>query len=89
MYKIIHHKIKPQTVLEVVHGFRPLSANPTKWSDTLEHFVGNLATNCLSVFDHFMGLVLNNLIVTLSAKFNILSDLNRSAFRTTVWMYKY
>ena len=31
------------------------SANPTKWSNTLTKFIGNLPTNCLSVFDHFMG----------------------------------
>ena len=39
----------------------PLSANPTKWSNTLKQFVGNLP-NCLSVFDHFMGLALKGLI---------------------------
>ena len=33
-----------------------LSANFTKWSNTLKQFVGNLPTNCLSVFDHFVGL---------------------------------
>ena len=32
----------------------PLSANPTKWSNTLKQFVGKLPTNCLSVFDHFV-----------------------------------
>ena len=31
----------------------PLSANPTKWSNTLKQFVGKLPRNCLSVFDHF------------------------------------
>ena len=31
----------------------PLSAKLTKWSNTLKQFVGNLPTNCLSVFDHF------------------------------------
>ena len=36
--------------------FNPLSANPTKWSNTLKQFVGKLPTNCLSVFDHFVGL---------------------------------
>ena len=36
----------------------PLSANPTKLSNTLKQFVGNLPTNCLSVFDRFVGLVL-------------------------------
>ena len=33
----------------------PLGANPTKWSDTLKQFVGNLP-NFLSVFNHFVGL---------------------------------
>ena len=40
----------------------PLSAIPTKWSNTLKQFVGNLPTNCLSVFDHFVGLALKGLI---------------------------
>ena len=40
----------------------PLSANPTKWSNTLKKFVGNLTTNCLSVFDHFVKLALKWLI---------------------------
>ena len=39
----------------------PLSANPTKWSNTLKQFVGNLPTNCVSVFDHFVNLVLKGL----------------------------
>ena len=38
------------------------STNFTKWSNTLKQFVGKLHTNCLSVFDHFMGLVLIGLI---------------------------
>ena len=39
----------------------PLSANFTKWSNTLKQFVGKLPTNCLSVFDHFAGLALKGL----------------------------
>ena len=39
----------------------PLSAKITKWSNTLKQFVGNLPTNCLSVFDHFVGLALKGL----------------------------
>ena len=39
----------------------PLSANPTKWSNTLKQFVGNLPMNCLSVFDHFVILSLKGL----------------------------
>ena len=42
-------------------NFKPLSANPTKWSNTLKQFVGKLATNCLSVFDHFVKLTLKGL----------------------------
>ena len=36
-------------------------ANFTKWSNTLKQFVGNLPTNCLSVFDHFVGLALRHI----------------------------
>ena len=43
-------------------NFNPLSANPTKCSNTHKQFVGNLPTNCLSVFDHFVGLALKGLI---------------------------
>ena len=42
-------------------AINPLSANPTKWSNTLKQFVGNLPTNCLSVFDHLMNLALKGL----------------------------
>ena len=38
-----------------------LSANPTKWSNTLKQLVGDFPTNCLSVFDHFVGLALRGL----------------------------
>ena len=41
--------------------FNPLSANPTKSSSTLKQFVGNLPTNCLSVFDHFVKLAYKGL----------------------------
>ena len=39
----------------------PLSANIKKWSNTLKQFIGKLPTNCLSMFDHFMGLALKGL----------------------------
>ena len=42
--------------------FNLLSANPTKWSNTLKQFVGKLPTNCVSVFDHFVGLALKGSI---------------------------
>ena len=38
-----------------------LSTNFTKWSNKLKQFVGKFPTNCLSVFDHFVGLVLQAL----------------------------
>ena len=44
-----------------MYGINTLSAIITKWSNTLKQFVGNLLTNCLSVFDHFAGLALKGL----------------------------
>ena len=38
-----------------------LSVNFTKWSNTLKQFARNLPTNCLSVFDYFVELVLKGL----------------------------
>ena len=40
---------------------KTLSAKFTRWSNTFKQFVGNLPTNCLSVLDHFGGLVLKGL----------------------------
>ena len=48
---------KERNELDVI-VVNPLSANFTKWSNTLKHFVGNLPTNCLSAFDHFVKLAL-------------------------------
>ena len=45
-------------------SLNPLSANFTKWSNTLKQFVGKLPTNCLSVFDHFVGLGLKGLMIS-------------------------
>ena len=44
-----------------LHLVNPLSANSTKWSNTLKQFVDNFPTNCLSVFDHFVILALKGL----------------------------
>ena len=44
-----------------VKTVNPLSANPTQWSNTLKQFVGNLPTNCFSVFDYFVKLALKGL----------------------------
>ena len=43
----------------------PLSANFTKWSNTLKQFVGKLQMNCFTVFDHFVGLALKGLSIDL------------------------
>ena len=40
---------------------KALSANPTKWSNTLKQFLGNLPC----VFDHFVELALKGLKVLL------------------------
>ena len=38
--------------------FNHLCVNPTKWSNTLKQFVGNLPTNSLSVFAQYVELAL-------------------------------
>ena len=42
-----------------------LSASLTKLANTLKQFVGNLPTNCLSVFDHFVRLAIKRIILGL------------------------
>ena len=65
----------------------PLSTNPTKWSNTLKQFVGNLARNCLSVFGHFVGLAIKGLSLIFSSPCELLStqtllaDINCNVFR--------
>ena len=46
---------------EKVLTVNPFNTNFTKWSNTLKQFVSNLPTNCLSVFDHFVRLMLKGL----------------------------
>ena len=59
--------------VNLLHTVNPLSAKLTKWPNTLKQFVGNLPTNCLSVFDHFVGLALKGLRTMMSRKvFSIL-----------------
>ena len=53
--------IKSQWSWKSLQTINPLSANPTKWSNTLKQFVGKLPANCLSVFDDFVKLVLKGL----------------------------
>ena len=49
---------KRKLIKTEVADINPLSANPTKWPNTLKQFVGKLPTNCLSVFDNFVRLAL-------------------------------
>ena len=43
------------------HSIEKQNFNFTKWSNTFKQFVGNLPTNCLSVFADFVGLALKGL----------------------------
>ena len=68
---IMHESVNIEITLQCVQcynnlrtmqlSFNPLSAKPTKWSNTLKQFVVNLPTNCLNVFDHFVILPLKGL----------------------------
>ena len=42
-------------------SLNPLNAKFIKWSNTLKQFVGKFPTNCLSVFDYFVGLAFKGL----------------------------
>ena len=56
---------------KIMESLNPLSAKPTKWPKTLKLFVGKLPTNCLNVFDHFVGLALKGLSKACSKKWDI------------------
>ena len=60
----LFHLFKIKFVIPHTITLNPLSSNFTKWSNTLKQFVSKLPTNCLSVFDHFVGLALRGLIQT-------------------------
>ena len=57
--KIILHIISKKGKVVFFHNVSELLVsergdNPTKWSNTLKQFVGNLQANYLSVFGHFL-----------------------------------
>ena len=52
----------------LLKSLNPLSANFTKWPNTLKQFVGKLPANCLSEFGHFVGLAFKGLKLTLQNK---------------------
>ena len=59
-YSNVHGSSSNAYIAYIVE-FNPLSGNSTKWSNTLTQFIGKLPTNCLTVFDHFVGLALKGL----------------------------
>ena len=59
--------------MEHRNNVNPLTANPTKWSNTLKQFVGSLPTNCLSVCDHFVKLALKGLTNPYSCNWQMLT----------------
>ena len=68
----IHNKLTDclSRYLSYIVIINPLSANLTKWSNTLKQFIGNLPTYCLSVFDNFVGFKgLNSLASVFSSYF--------------------
>ena len=54
---------------ENLDSLNSLSANHTKWSDTLKQFFSNLPTNYLTVFDDFVGLAFEGLRLIRFCKF--------------------
>ena len=63
-----HQKAEVKKIMkELLLNLNLLSANPTKWSNTLRQ-LGGMPTNCLSVFDHFLGLVLKGLYLDISRR---------------------
>ena len=63
----------------------PLSANPTKWPNTLKQFVDKFPTNCLSVFDHFMNLALKGLKWRRLVTFRLILILNPVSTKFIKW----
>ena len=49
-FSIMDSKKTIQLMSENLSLFNPLSASPTKWSNTLKQFVGKLPMNCLSAW---------------------------------------
>ena len=61
VYSMATESCQISTMTSFAKIVNPLSANITKWSNVLKQFVGKLPTNCLSVFDPFVGLALKGL----------------------------
>ena len=75
------------TILSNNKTINPLSANPTKCSNTLKQFVGKLPTNCLSVFDHFVRLALKGLILLDEWKLKVVLSTKKILIRKKVTFF--
>ena len=67
----------------------PLSTNFTKWPNTLKQFVGKLPTNCLSMFDHFLGLALKGLDSKMNVYLDVLKKLHKTPLFNSLTFYKH
>ena len=63
IWRILNENLLTKLLAKIAKyfGLTPLNANPTKWSDT-QTIRQQQPTNCLSAFDHFVGLALKGLI---------------------------
>ena len=59
--EVIEWVHQPEMGQRIFSVFNLLSANPTKWSNSRQNC--QQPKNCLSVFDHFVGLALKGLIL--------------------------
>ena len=79
MFKVSIANNSQMTLIPKHFIINPLSTKLRKSSNTLKQFVGNLPTNCLSVFGHFVGLALKGLIH--SKLSNIRTNLQTDKFK--------
>ena len=73
--------------LSHILNLNPLCANLTKGSNTLKQFVGNLPTNCLSKFDHFVKLALKGLKQIVNGLFRNQDNSQIQSFKTIFWIF--
>ena len=67
----------------------PLSANPTKWPNTLKQFVGKLRTTCVGVFGHFVNLAPKGLKLLVHFIFNAFYEHQKSFFKSLNYQNNY
>ena len=74
---ILYSELKACILPPVDGNINVLSTNFTKWLNTLKQFIGKLPTNCLSVFDDFVGLALKGLSHVTQTYISMLFLVNR------------